>query len=115
MMFTTFVYCPETIIGGGSGSGPLSGASGNDAISGDGRNHQPPEDASYLIAAYACYSVVMDRFDCKNRHCKAQKQQYERRMGRSSAKTSYASPVRLAGQKGLGRRMDSAQTASNAK
>ena len=59
----------------------------------------------YSIAAYACYSGATARFDSENRRCKAQKEKVHRSMRRSSGKTAYAHSMRLAGQKGLGRRM----------
>ena len=67
-----------------------------------------PEPASYLIAAYACCSRAIARFDGENRYFEAQKQPFRSCTGRSSVKTPYAGPGRFAGHKGLGRRMDSA-------
>lgn len=67
-----------------------------------------PEPASYLIAAYACCSRAIARFDGENRYFEAQKQLFRSCTGRSSVKTPHASPGGLAGHKGLGSPMDSA-------
>ena len=72
-------------------------------------------NAINIIATYEDVERATARFCCENRRHRAQKQQFQRSAGHSSVKTSYASPVRLAGQKRLGRLMDSAQTASTAK
>ena len=85
----------------------LKGFGGNDALNaglGDDASQKTP----HLIAAYACHTRATARFDCQNKHRKVQKQQFQRCMKRSNAKTSYAHSARLAGHKGLGRRMDSA-------
>lgn len=71
MMFTTFGCGPETIMYDWSGSGSLNGVSRNDHIFGDGRNHKPPADASYLVATYACYSEAKARFESEYKFQKA--------------------------------------------
>jgi len=58
-----------------------------------------------FIAAHARYSGVAGRFDCQSLRTKAQRQDRKRGL---KAKTAHAYSMRLAGHKGLGRRMDAA-------
>ena len=76
----------------------LYGGAGNDNMWG----------AIYLIAYHARYSGVTDQFDCEGRALKVRKQCFQWPLDLSNIKTAHARSMRLAGHKGMGRRMDSA-------
>ena len=91
----------QLIYFGGDGADTLAGSSNCagsvDAGLGDDASQKTP----HLIASYARHTRATAQFDCQNRHHKPQKQQFQRCVRRSNAKTSYAHSARLAARKGL--------------
>ena len=89
----------------------IDGGAGNDSIAGAGYEiygrlgDDISEATPYSIAAYVLYSRATTRFASESRCCKEHERQLQRSVKRSSTKTSYARSARLAGHKGLGRRM----------
>ena len=96
---------------GGVGNDVIYGANNSDKLYGeaDGKASlfglQAREIATNLRATHAYSLGAGGRFNCKNLRIKAPKQDRKRGL---KAKTCHAYSMRLAGHKGLGRRMDSA-------
>ena len=116
----------DDYIQGGLGLDSLTGGGGNDIIEGgDDADRIAGDDvaanglaaelnrndfsknASYLGADGSIPSMATARIYCTNRHHKPQKQRFQRGLKFSDAETAHACSMRLAGHKGLGRRVGS--------